>query len=78
MNSKSEYLGQRIKRTNLDRKKDVFNCNTCGYEMSTQEQIDQHTKKFHDRINCKTCAYIAFGERDLQEHMKNKQCSPTI
>ena len=70
LNSKSEYLGQRIKRTNLDRQENILYCKTCGLELTSKQQIEQHNIRFHKRIKCMDCDYLAFGEADLSEHFR--------
>ena len=72
LNSKSEYLGQRIRRLNIDNKTNQHYCQTCGYESSSVESITEHKEKFHDKVNCEceACEYIAYGTRALREHEK--------
>ena len=66
LNSKSEYLGQRIKRLCLEQAK--FNCNTCGREFNSIPQVKDHEDMFHKKMKCEKCDYNAFGSYNLNEH----------
>ena len=74
LNSKSEYLGQRIRRFNLDSQSYKYNCNICGRELSSKHEVSEHDDKFHKRISCDNCQYIAFGNCDLKEHLEKQTC----
>ena len=76
LNSKSEYLGQRIKRICLDKQEEKFNfnCNTCCRKFIFRHEVTKHNEIFHKRVKCDQCEYIAIGTYDMKEHKKRATC----
>ena len=74
LNSKYEYLSQRINRINIEKQTQVFHCETCGSKQNSDENLKLHRKKFHVKVPCglSECSYTAIGENDLKEHSKYK------
>ena len=73
LNSKNEFNYNTNTRLNLEQKKrNAFNCKTCGAMFDTKNIVRQHEDKFHDHKICKVCDYQCFGQTGLNEHMKIK------
>ena len=70
LNSKSEYLSQRINRLNIQKSSYAMQCETCGSNQKSDAELKIHQKMFHQKIqcNCDNCTYTAIGEYDLKEH----------
>ena len=71
LNSKSEYLGQRIRRIGLENKEGTIHCETCGLEANSKNTLESHEDKFHTRKTCHDCKTETFGTRALEEHQKS-------
>ena len=74
LNSKAEYLGQRIKRVCLDKPEEKFNCNICGRKFLTGHEVVTHNDKFHKKVKCNKCEYISIGSYDMKEHKNRNIC----
>ena len=70
LNFKSEYFRHDIKKITMTR--DEQQCNFCGKCEINKHELQNHIKKFHERLQCSKCPYISFGETDLKQHEKNK------
>ena len=74
LNSKSEFNNQRIRRLGLDRR---LNCNTCGSQATTNDELQEHVNKFHKIVKCNQCNEECFGQRGFIEHKKNSHNNQT-
>ena len=70
LNSKSEYLSQRIVRINLDKRQTSYHCQTCGLEAKAITTINEHVEMFHTKKQCENCELTTFGTRAMIEHLK--------
>ena len=69
LNSKTEILGQRIRRIELQAK-NFHQCKTCKFKSQEENIVQEHEKKFHQVFKCNLCSQDQFGYSGMNQHMK--------